>query len=211
VLYCCTQCTPDYNLCEPCDKTRRADPLSHPHRFDWHFMPRACNPPPNQVGGGAVQTVGGVAPTQASVSQFVMPPPPQPTYQVPQTTAGGNQPIILVVQQEPTAPAAPYDPPQPLNHDWRPRYGSSDEYYHHTQHAMAGGLFGLTDHRHQPIAVAKHQYLAQADDELSFPQHGQVLVTEFCNKDWWRGEWNGLEGLFPCAYVELEETENLAA
>lgn len=76
---------------------------------------------------------------------------------------------------------------------------------------MAGsGLIGLTEHYHQPIAVALHEYLAQADDELSFPKHGQVLVTEFCNKDWWRGEWNGLEGLFPSAYVELEQTENLA-
>ena len=210
-LYCCTVCTPDYNLCHDCNETRRAEPLKHPHRFDWFFMPRACNPPPNQVGGSVAQSVGAVVPPQAPVQA------PAVQYQAPLAQATSpaqqQQPIILLVQADPTpqVPQEPYTPPPPANHAWQPRYGSSDEYYHQTQHAMAGGLFGLTDHKHQPIAVARHTYVAQADDELSFPANGQVLVTEFCNKDWWRGEWNGLEGLFPCAYVELEEIENLAA
>ena len=248
-LFTCMVCRPDYNLCKGCNDVRRADYEKHPHRFDFFYMPRACNPPPNQIGGNTAQTVGSVVPTQApapAASPFITPPPPghQP-FQVPHAAAAatanalagfqniqilpqtgpGGQPIILLVQpdqqqnlatapapQEPTPPSEPpYEPPAPLDHTWRPRNGLSDEYYHNTAYATQGGHCTLTDHQHYPIAVAKVTYMAGADDELSFPEGGQILVTEFCNRSWWRGEWKGLQRLFPCQLVELECTENLAA
>lgn len=48
-----------------------------------------------------------------------------------------------------------------------------------------------------------YDYVAQNDDELAF-QKGQVITV--LNKDdcdWWKGELNGREGLFPSNYVKL--------
>ncbi|XP_035028516.2 intersectin-1 isoform X4 [Hippoglossus stenolepis] len=51
--------------------------------------------------------------------------------------------------------------------------------------------------------IGMYDYLAQNDDELAF-QKGQVITV--LNKDdcdWWKGELNGREGLFPSNYVKL--------
>jgi len=48
-----------------------------------------------------------------------------------------------------------------------------------------------------------YDYVAQNDDELAF-QKGQVITV--LNKDdcdWWKGELNGREGLFPSNYVKM--------
>jgi hypothetical protein len=154
-LFCCVVCTPDYNLCKSCNDTRRADWETHPHRFDFFYTPRAKNPPSNQIGGTTAQAMGNVVLNQAPAVQQVQyeppRPPPQPTAQyqniqvLTQMTSSG-QPIILVVQQDPAASAQqqatePYTAPPPLNHDWVPRYGSSDGYYHNTASCNGGRSF----------------------------------------------------------------------
>ncbi|XP_034041582.1 intersectin-1 isoform X2 [Thalassophryne amazonica] len=51
--------------------------------------------------------------------------------------------------------------------------------------------------------IGMYDYVAQNDDELAF-QKGQVITV--LNKDdcdWWKGELNGKEGLFPSNYVKL--------
>ncbi|XP_072293292.1 intersectin-1 isoform X1 [Eucyclogobius newberryi] len=51
--------------------------------------------------------------------------------------------------------------------------------------------------------IGMYDYVAQNDDELAF-QKGQVITV--INKDdcdWWKGELNGREGLFPSNYVKL--------
>ncbi|CAN9500203.1 unnamed protein product [Ophioblennius macclurei] len=51
--------------------------------------------------------------------------------------------------------------------------------------------------------IGMYDYVAQNDDELAF-QKGQVIIV--LNKDdcdWWKGELNGREGLFPSNYVKL--------
>uniref|UniRef100_A0A671WL50 Intersectin 1 n=1 Tax=Sparus aurata TaxID=8175 RepID=A0A671WL50_SPAAU len=53
------------------------------------------------------------------------------------------------------------------------------------------------------LVIGMYDYVAQNDDELAF-QKGQVITV--LNKDdcdWWKGELNGREGLFPSNYVKL--------
>uniref|UniRef100_A0A665UZX2 Intersectin 1 (SH3 domain protein) n=1 Tax=Echeneis naucrates TaxID=173247 RepID=A0A665UZX2_ECHNA len=55
----------------------------------------------------------------------------------------------------------------------------------------------------EPTVIGMYDYVAQNDDELAF-QKGQVITV--LNKDdcdWWKGELNGREGLFPSNYVKL--------
>ncbi|XP_061822674.1 intersectin-1 isoform X3 [Nerophis lumbriciformis] len=51
--------------------------------------------------------------------------------------------------------------------------------------------------------IGMYDYVAQNDDELAF-QKGQVItVLSKDDCDWWKGELNGREGLFPSNYVKL--------
>ncbi|XP_057703349.1 intersectin-1 isoform X3 [Corythoichthys intestinalis] len=51
--------------------------------------------------------------------------------------------------------------------------------------------------------IGMYDYVAQNDDELAF-QKGQVItVLNRDDCDWWKGELNGREGLFPSNYVKL--------
>ncbi|XP_060896327.1 intersectin-1 isoform X1 [Labrus mixtus] len=51
--------------------------------------------------------------------------------------------------------------------------------------------------------IGMYDYIAQNDDELAF-QKGQVItVLSKDDCDWWKGELNGREGLFPSNYVKL--------
>jgi len=115
-----------------------------------------------------------------------------------------QQPLILVVQQG--AQEETWVPPPPVNHPFIPRGGSGDDYYHEATYAPKS-----VDHIPRPIATARETYMAQADDELSFPEGGRVLITGFPSKGWWLGEWKGLRGLFPSHLVDLDAIENHAA
>eukprot|EP00949_MAST-11_sp_MAST-11-sp1_P004095 g4095.t1 len=51
------------------------------------------------------------------------------------------------------------------------------------------------------MAVAKHDYEAVEEDELSLVCGSSVLVRTTDNSQWWYGSCNGAEGFFPSSYV----------
>lgn len=48
---------------------------------------------------------------------------------------------------------------------------------------------------------AMYPYKALNDDELSFEPDDIISVLSRDEPDWWRGELNGIAGLFPSNYV----------
>lgn len=54
-------------------------------------------------------------------------------------------------------------------------------------------------------ATAQYDYEAAEDNELSFPEGAKITNVEFPDDDWWSGEFNGAQGLFPANYVELDQ------
>lgn len=51
--------------------------------------------------------------------------------------------------------------------------------------------------------IGMYDYIAQNDDELAFAK-GQIIgVLNKDDPDWWKGELNGVAGLFPSNYVKL--------
>ncbi|XP_053293044.1 intersectin-1 isoform X5 [Pleuronectes platessa] len=51
--------------------------------------------------------------------------------------------------------------------------------------------------------IGMYDYLAQNDDELAFLKGQVITVLNKDDCDWWKGELNGREGLFPSNYVKL--------
>lgn len=49
--------------------------------------------------------------------------------------------------------------------------------------------------------IALYPYKAQNDDELSFEKDDIISVMGRDEPEWWRGECQGLTGLFPSNYV----------
>ena len=49
--------------------------------------------------------------------------------------------------------------------------------------------------------VAMYNYAGQHDDELSFAKGSVINVINKDDPDWWKGEVNGSEGMFPSNYV----------
>jgi len=49
--------------------------------------------------------------------------------------------------------------------------------------------------------VALYQYTAQNEDELSFEKDDVITLLAKEEEAWWRGELNGVSGLFPSNYV----------
>lgn len=81
----------------------------------------------------------------------------------------------------PTPPAPQFEEPEPIAH----------------AAPSAGGAGGKT-------ATAQYDYEATEDNELSFPDGATIHNIEFPDDDWWLGEYNGKQGLFPANYVELD-------
>ena len=50
--------------------------------------------------------------------------------------------------------------------------------------------------------VALYPYAAQNPDEMSFPRDCVINVINKDDPDWWKGEMNGQEGMFPSNYVK---------
>lgn len=50
--------------------------------------------------------------------------------------------------------------------------------------------------------IALYPYKAQNDDELSFEKDDIISVLGRDEPEWWRGECQGLTGLFPSNYVK---------
>uniref|UniRef100_A0A8C5A0L9 Intersectin 1 (SH3 domain protein) n=1 Tax=Gadus morhua TaxID=8049 RepID=A0A8C5A0L9_GADMO len=51
--------------------------------------------------------------------------------------------------------------------------------------------------------IGMYDYVAQNDDELAFLKGQVITVISKDDCDWWKGELNGREGLFPSNYVKL--------
>lgn len=49
--------------------------------------------------------------------------------------------------------------------------------------------------------IALYQYTAQNEDELSFEKDDTITILSKEEAAWWRGELNGVSGLFPSNYV----------
>ena len=50
--------------------------------------------------------------------------------------------------------------------------------------------------------VAIYDYMADKEDELSFPENAVIYVLKKNDDGWWEGVMNGVQGLFPGNYVE---------
>lgn len=51
--------------------------------------------------------------------------------------------------------------------------------------------------------IAVYDYTAANQDEMSFSKGQLINVLDKSNPDWWRGEVNGVTGLFPFNYVQM--------
>lgn len=49
--------------------------------------------------------------------------------------------------------------------------------------------------------MALYPYKAQNEDELSFEKGDVIVVLSKDEESWWRGELNGVSGVFPSNYV----------
>ena len=49
--------------------------------------------------------------------------------------------------------------------------------------------------------MALYNYAAQHDDELTFAKASVINVLDRSDSDWWKGELNGVCGVFPVNYV----------
>ncbi|XP_013413935.1 intersectin-1 [Lingula anatina] len=59
--------------------------------------------------------------------------------------------------------------------------------------------------------VALYPYTAQNDDELTFQKDAIINVINRDDQDWWKGELNGQEGVFPANYVQPVSDMRLAS
>ncbi|XP_074130275.1 SH3 domain-containing protein 19 isoform X3 [Sminthopsis crassicaudata] len=67
-----------------------------------------------------------------------------------------------------------------------------------------------------PRCVARFEYIGDQKDELSFSEGEMILLKEYVNDEWARGERNGKTGIFPLNFVEIiedlsDQSTNMAA
>lgn len=55
--------------------------------------------------------------------------------------------------------------------------------------------------------IAMYDYTAANEDEMSFSKGQHINVLDKNNPDWWKGERNGVTGLFPTNYVTMTTAE----
>ncbi|XP_074085243.1 SH3 domain-containing protein 19 isoform X2 [Macrotis lagotis] len=56
-----------------------------------------------------------------------------------------------------------------------------------------------------PRCMARFEYIGDQKDELSFSEGEMILLKEYVNDEWARGERNGKIGIFPLNFVEIIE------
>lgn len=61
-----------------------------------------------------------------------------------------------------------------------------------------------------PCAVAEYDYEKDEDNEVGFEEGDRIVAIEFVDEEWWQGtnEKTGESGLFPAAYVVLQESQS---
>ncbi|XP_068961610.1 SH3 domain-containing protein 19 isoform X2 [Petaurus breviceps papuanus] len=67
-----------------------------------------------------------------------------------------------------------------------------------------------------PRCVARFEYIGDQKDELSFSEGEMIVLKEYINDEWARGERNGKTGIFPLNFVEIvedlsDQSTNIAA
>uniref|UniRef100_A0A665V1D1 Intersectin 2b n=1 Tax=Echeneis naucrates TaxID=173247 RepID=A0A665V1D1_ECHNA len=70
---------------------------------------------------------------------------------------------------------------------------------------ILGSNSGKSTPAPQPVCqvIAVYDYSASNEDEMSFSKGQLINVLEKNNPDWWKGEINGVTGLFPTNYVKM--------
>ena len=58
--------------------------------------------------------------------------------------------------------------------------------------------------------MALYSYSAQNQDELTFHKNSIINVLSKDDADWWKGEVNGVTGMFPSNYVQPLSEANAA-
>lgn len=56
-----------------------------------------------------------------------------------------------------------------------------------------------------PRCVARFEYIGDQKDELSFSEGEIIILKEYVNEEWARGELRDRTGIFPLNFVELVE------
>uniref|UniRef100_A0A8K9XTT5 Intersectin 2b n=1 Tax=Oncorhynchus mykiss TaxID=8022 RepID=A0A8K9XTT5_ONCMY len=56
--------------------------------------------------------------------------------------------------------------------------------------------------------IAMYDYKAANEDEMSFSKGQMISVFDKTNPDWWKGEVNGITGLFPTNYVKMTTVDS---
>ncbi|KAF7662105.1 hypothetical protein LDENG_00246270 [Lucifuga dentata] len=74
---------------------------------------------------------------------------------------------------------------------------------------LLGSNSGKSTPAPQPVCqvIAKYDYTAANKDELSFSKGQLISVLDKNDPDWWKGELNGVTGLFPTNYVTMTTAE----
>ncbi|XP_053208238.1 abl interactor 2-like isoform X2 [Panonychus citri] len=91
----------------------------------------------------------------------------------------------------PPSPTPPLPPPPPVNQDIGSNRDSLPEPPPLLQQASIPGN-----------VIAVYDYIAQADDELSFSENSVIYVIKKNEDGWYEGVMDGITGLFPGNYVE---------
>uniref|UniRef100_A0AAQ5YUP7 Intersectin 2b n=1 Tax=Amphiprion ocellaris TaxID=80972 RepID=A0AAQ5YUP7_AMPOC len=70
---------------------------------------------------------------------------------------------------------------------------------------ILGSNSGKSTPAHQPVCqvIAIYDYTAANQDEMSFTKGQLINVLDKNDPDWWKGEINGIPGLFPTNYVKM--------
>lgn len=55
--------------------------------------------------------------------------------------------------------------------------------------------------------IAIYDYTAANGEEMSFSKGQLINVLDKSDPDWWKGEFNGVTGLFPTNYVQMTTTD----
>lgn len=56
-----------------------------------------------------------------------------------------------------------------------------------------------------PRCVARFEYIGDQKDELSFSEGETIVLKEYVNEEWAKGELRGTSGIFPLNFVEIIE------
>ncbi|XP_048758281.1 growth factor receptor-bound protein 2-like isoform X2 [Ostrea edulis] len=86
---------------------------------------------------------------------------------------------------------------------WVEKYNSVNELieYHKTSSVVRGQNVKLIEYGKKKKASALYEFKPETQGELGFCKGDIITVLEEVDNNWWKGEHNGQEGLFPAAYV----------